>query len=118
MMEPYRIYDDWINVVGHRTDAKEVTPDLLAQERFGTEFVDDERIFDSGLITRENVASTTPDRFSEADNRLFAAKAAVNGAWFSWYGRFGGTGDMPGFRSIREVPARLKLIRVLANGKI
>jgi hypothetical protein len=115
MMEPYRIYDDWIQVVGHRTDAKEVTPDLLAQERFGTEFVDDERIFDSGLITRENVASTTPDRFSEADNRLFAAKAAVNGAWFSWYGRFGGTGDMPGFRSIREVPARLKLIRVLAN---
>ena len=115
MMEPYRIYDDWIKVVGHRTDAKEVTPDLLAQERFGTEFVDDKRIFDSGLINSENVASTTPDRFSEADNRLFAAKAAVNGAWFSWYGRFGGTGDMPGFKSIREVPARLKLIRVLAN---
>jgi hypothetical protein len=115
MMEPYRIYDDWIQVVGHRADAKEVTPDILAQERFGTEFVDDQRIFDSGLITRENVASTTPDRFSEADNRLFAAKAAVNGAWFSWYGRFGGTGDMPGFKSIREVPARLKLIRVLAN---
>jgi hypothetical protein len=115
MMEPYRIYDDWINVVGHRADAKEVTPDLLAQEKFGTEFVDDKRIFDSGLIKSENVASTTPDRFSEADNRLFAAKAAVNGAWFSWYGRFGGTGDMPGFKSIREVPARLKLIRVLAN---
>ena len=115
MMEPYRIYDDWIKVVGNRIDAKEVTPDLLAQERFGTEFVEDKRIFDSGLITLENVASTTPDRFSEADNRLFAAKAAVNGAWFSWYGRFGGTGDMPGFRSIREVPARLKLIRVLAN---
>lgn len=115
MMEPYCIYDDWINVVGHRADAREVTPDLLSQERFGTEFVDDERIFDSGLISRENVASTTPDRFGEADNRLFAAKAAVNGAWFSWYGRFGGTGDMPGFKSIREVPARLKLIRVLAN---
>lgn len=115
IMEPYRIYEDWIKVVGDRSDAKEVTPDLLTQERFGTEFVDDERIFKSGLISKEYVMSTTPDRFSEQDNRLYAAKAAVNGAWFSWYGRFGGTGDMPSFKSITEVPPRLKLIRVLAN---
>jgi hypothetical protein len=61
------------------------------------------------------VGSTTPDRFGEAENRLYAASAAINGAWFSWYGRFGGTGDMPAFKSIAEVPFRLKLIRVLAN---
>ncbi len=115
IMEPYRIFEDWINVVGDRADAKEVTPDILAQERFGTEFVNDERIFASGLIGKQNVMSTTPDRFSEADNRVYAASAAINGAWFSWYGRFGGTGDMPAFKSISEVPARLKLIRVLAN---
>jgi len=115
IMEPYRLYEDWIKVVGDRPDAKEVTPDILTQERFGTEFVDDERIFKSGLISKEYVMSTTPDRFSDADNRLYAAKAAINGSWFSWYGRFGGTGDMPSFKSIREVPPRLKLIRVLAN---
>jgi hypothetical protein len=115
MMEPYRIYEDWIKPLGERADADEVTPDILAQERFGTEFADDERIFQSGIINRDHVASTTPDRFGDNDNRLYAAKAAMNGSWFSWYGRFGGTGDMPGFRSIREVPARLKLIRMLAN---
>ncbi len=82
IMEPYRIYDDWIKVVKDRVDAHEVTPDILAQERFGTEFADDSRIFESGLITRENVASTTPDRFSDADNRLIAAIAALNGSWF------------------------------------
>jgi hypothetical protein len=115
IMEPYRLYDDWIKVVRDRKDAREVTPDILTQERFGTEFADDDRIFESGLISRENVASTTPDRFSDADNRLYAAKAALQGSWFSWYGRFGGTGDMPRFKSIKEVPARLKLIRVIAN---
>jgi hypothetical protein len=115
IMEPYRIYEDWIQPMGERADADEVTPDILAQEKFGTEFADDERIFQSGLINKDHVASTTPDRFGDDDNRLYAAKAAMNGSWFSWYGRFGGTGDMPGFRSIREVPARLKLIRMLAN---
>ena len=115
MMEPYRIYEDWIEDVKERPDADEVTPDLLAQEKYGTEFVDDNRIFESGLIEKDHVISTTPDRFGDRDNRTFAARAAVNGAWFSWYGRFGGTGDMPPFKSIREVPARLKLIRVLAN---
>ena len=115
VMEPYRIYEDWVEVVKTRPDAKEVTPDLLVQERFGTEFVNDTRIFESGIIARDFVGSTTPDRFGEAENRLYAASAAINGAWFSWYGRFGGTGDMPAFKSIAEVPFRLKLIRVLAN---
>jgi len=95
--------------------AKRVIPDLLVQERFGTEFVTDGRIFEAGLISKAFVGSTTPDRFGEAENRLYAASAAMNGAWFSWYGRFGGTGDMPAFKSIAEVPFRLKLIRVLAN---
>jgi hypothetical protein len=115
IMEPYRIYEDWIQVVEGRHDAKEVTPDMLVQERYGTEFVNDGRIFASGLINKENVGSTTPDRFGDFDNRQFAANAAVHGAWFSWYGRFGGTGDMPKFKSVTEIPARLKLIRVLAN---
>ena len=115
VMEPYRLYEDWIGVVKDRPDAKEVTPDLLVQERFGTEFVTDGRIFEAGIIGKGYVGSTTPDRFGEAENRLYAASAAIHGAWFSWYGRFGGTGDMPAFKSIAEVPFRLKLIRVLAN---
>jgi len=115
IMEPYRIFEDWINLIKSRPDAKMIMPDLLSQEGPGTEFVNDNRIFADSLITRDRVASTTPNMFSEEDNRIIAAQAAINGAWFSWYGRFGGTGDMPNYQSISEVPPRLKLIRVLPN---
>jgi len=60
VMEPYRLYEDWIGVVKDRPDAKEVTPDLLVQERFGTEFVTDDRIFAYGLIAKVFSGSQTP----------------------------------------------------------
>jgi hypothetical protein len=115
IMEPYYIYEDWISQIMNRPDAKLIMPDLLSQEGPGTEFVNDSRIYANSLITKDRVASTTPNMFSEEDNRTVAAQAAINGAWFSWYGRFGGTGDMPDYQSISEVPPRLKLIRVLPN---
>ncbi len=113
MMEPYRVYESWIAHIENRDDARDVMPDILSQEKEGVEFAKDERIFRTGLITKDRVISTTPNCFKEADNRLIAASAALNGSWFSWYGRFGGTGDMPRYQSITEVPPRLKLIRVL-----
>lgn len=115
IMEPYRIFDGWIKLIKDRPDAKMIMPDLLSQESPGTEFVNDSRIYADSLITKDRVASTTPNKFGEEDNRVIAAQAAINGSWFSWYGRFGGTGDMPNFQSITEVPPRLKLIRVLPN---
>jgi hypothetical protein len=39
----------------------------------------------------------------------------MNGAWFNWFGRFGGTGDMPGYKNVYEVPARLQLVRRVGN---
>ncbi|WP_285009797.1 hypothetical protein [Pedobacter faecalis] len=113
IMEPYRIYEDWLKPIISHPRVKEIMPDVLCQEAKGLDFIDDIRIYDNGLISRERVMSTTPNVYDERDNRLLAAKAAINGAWFSWYGRFGGTGDMPNYKSIREVPARLKLIRLL-----
>lgn len=112
-MEPYRILEDWINLIKSRSDAKMIMPNLLSQESPGTEFVNDNRIFADSLITKDRVASTTPNKYSEEDKKIIAAQAAINGAWFSWFGRFGGTGDMPIYQSITEVPPRLKLIRVL-----
>lgn len=61
------------------------------------------------------MCSTAPALFTDSINRVHAAKAAINKAWFNWFGRFGGTGEMPSYKSIVDVPARLKLIRVLAN---
>jgi hypothetical protein len=113
--EPFNIYDGWIKLIADRADAKIVTPDILSEEGPGTQFVDDSRIFSAGLIKKQNIYSTTPNVFDDKGNQLISAKAAINGAWFGWYGRFGGTGNMPDYKSITEVPPRLKLIRVLAN---
>jgi len=64
IMEPYNIFDQWINLIKDRPDAKMVMPDLLSQESPGTEFVNDNRIFADSLITKDRVASTTPNKFS------------------------------------------------------
>ena len=115
MIEPWMVWDSWFALIKDRSDAKEITPDLVMQEKDGTEFVNDVRIFNTGIITKEFVGSTTPNRVGEKENREYAAAAAMNGAWFNWFGRFGGTGDMPGFRNVYELPARLQLVRRVAN---
>lgn len=126
--EPYRLYstgdaDEWVYQTKDRADKDELTPDMLSQESSGTtlatavtEFVDDANIFNSGVnITKDRVGITEPNAVKEEMNRLFAAKAGINGAWYDWYGRFGNTGDMPDFNSITEVYPRLKLIRLIPN---
>jgi hypothetical protein len=115
MMEPYRLYEDWIQLIRTRPDAAQLMPDMLCQENPGTEFVNDSRVFADGLIVKNRVASTTPNKYGEADNRLIAAQAAMNGAWYNWFGRFGGTGDMPNYQNVNEVPPRLRLIRLLPS---
>ena len=116
IMEPYSIYDQWIKKIKDRTDAKEIMPDILAQENKGTQFVDDNRIFDSGLMDKEHVCISAPSMFSDSLNRINAAKAATNKAWFNWFGRSGGSGgDMPVYKNVADIPARLKLIRVMPN---
>jgi len=115
IIEPYKVYDEWFGPIKDSPDAKEIMPDIVCEEGPGTEFIDDIRIYKTGLVKKSNMASTTPNKFSEADNRMLAAKAATNGALFTWFGRFGGTGDMSNFKSITEVPPRLKLIRVLTE---
>jgi len=113
--EPFLIYDRWISQIENRPDAQKLMPDMLTQEAPGTQFVDDTRIFNSGLVTKDRVGLSAPNIFGEYDNRLHAAKAAINGAWFTWFGRFGGSGDMPDYSNIYEVPPRIQLIRALPN---
>lgn len=115
IMEPWNIYNDWISKVQNRSDVNQVMPDILSEESPGTDFVDDSRIFSGGLLTKGQVSSTTPNVSDDQDNRTIAAKAAINGATFGWFGRFGGTGDMPNYQSIAAVPSKLKLIRILSN---
>lgn len=115
VFEPYIIYDRWINEIKERPDAKDLMPNMLTQEASGTEFLNDSRIYDSGLIRKEQVGLTVRSIFDEYQNRLHAAKVAINGAWIGWFGSFGGFGNMPNYQNIYEVPARIQLVHVLPN---
>ncbi len=117
IMEPYSVWDDWIKQIKNRPDKTEINADLITQEKYGTQFLDESRLYATGLVTKDRVGSTSPDRQGERENRILAGKTAVNGAWFNWFGRFGGSrnGDMPDYKNIYDVPARLKLVRVVPN---
>ncbi len=124
IIEPTRIYDDsagvvpdeWINSIKNRTDKDELIPDLLLQEGRVTDFVDNSNNFNSGVNIKKNRVGCSQNSAGEEDiNRLIAAKAGINGAWYDWFGRFGGSNTMPGFKNITEVYPRLKLVRCIPN---
>ncbi len=117
--QPYQIWDQWINKIKGRSDAKQIVMDIVSQENKEVSYLDDSRIYTTygtaPLIDKEHVDNTAPTNFTEPINRVNAAKIAVNKSWFNWFGRVGGTGDMPTYGSMKDIPARLKLIRVLPN---
>lgn len=118
MVEPWHPYNEYIKHIEKRTDVMELLPDLIVQEKGGIDFATDKNIENSihnGWIDYTRLGSTSPNIFKEEDNRKVAGTAASLGSVFSWFGRFGGTGDMPAYQSIREVPARLQLVRVIPN---
>ncbi|MBW7941669.1 MAG: hypothetical protein H3C64_04545, partial [Candidatus Kuenenia stuttgartiensis] len=109
--------DEWIYQVKVRADKDELTPDMLSQKSpQNTNYVDDANNFNAGVdITKDKVGNSQTNEADEYRNRLFAAKAGINGGWYNWFGWFGDTGDMSGFKSITEVSPRLKLIRCIPN---
>lgn len=113
IVEPYNPYYDWIEGVQDRADYALFKADLICQENSGIGFATDSRIFSHSGHSKQDLCSTTPNVFSHAENTRIAGMAAENGASFGWYGRFGGTGDMPDYASIKDVPDRLKLIRAI-----
>ncbi len=117
IMEPYSVWDDWIRQIKNRPDRNEINADLITQEKHGTQFLDETRLYSTGLVVKDHIGSTSPDRQGERENRILAGRTAADGAWFNWFGRFGGSrsGDMPDYKNIYEVPARLKLVRVVPN---
>lgn len=121
IIEPTRIYDDsvtdeWVNSIKNRTDKDKLVPDLLLQEGRVTDFVDNSNNFNSGVTIKKNMVGCSQNSAGEEEvNRLIAAKAGINGAWYDWFGRFGGSNTMPGFKNITEVYPRLKLVRCIPN---
>mgnify|MGYP002520701448 FL=1 len=120
IVEPASVYNDWMRYMewpfmkAKGDGRKNYMPDLVATECTETEFIIDKRNFESGLIDMAHVGTTTPDVFDDATLRLIAATAATHGSWTGWFGRPGGTGNNPGYRTINDMPARLKLNRAVA----
>ncbi|MGV8162105.1 MAG: hypothetical protein ACP5N2_02085 [Candidatus Nanoarchaeia archaeon] len=112
-MEPYTPWHSYISEIASRSDVLELRPDLLCQEKGTLDFVNDTRLFAPNLMTKDKVCSDTPDVYDHKGNLVIAGNAGINGAWFLWYGRFGGTGNFPRHESIRDIPDRLKLIRAV-----
>lgn len=120
IVEPYNVYSGWIKDIEEDLlktkgleETKKYLPDFVCSEGSGTEFVEDPRVTKSGLYKKNQVSSSTPNVYDELNARKIAATAAINGAWTHWYGRPGATGNMPDYKTIRDVPARLKLSKAI-----
>lgn len=119
IVEPYRVYDGWVKDIEKLAaekgpeEAKKYMADFVCEEGSSTQFVEDERNFKSGLYKKDQVSSSTPNFFDEASVRKISGVAAANGAWTHWFGRPGATGNMPDYKTIRDVPARIKLAKAL-----
>ena len=121
IIEPNSIYNDWIR----HLEAPEIKPllekykdglaDFVCEEGGTKNFASNPKNYVGGHLKASQVGCTTPNRFAWSKICDICADAAINGAWTGWYGRVGGGGDMPPYKSMREVPARLKLIRAIAT---
>ena len=121
IVEPYVPYEGWIRDVENDLlktkgleETKKYLPDMVCSEGSGFKFFDDPRTTASGLYKKNQISSSTPNVYDEPSARKIAANAAINGGWTHWYGRPGATGNMPDYKSIRDVPARLKLAKMVA----
>ncbi|MGV8141965.1 MAG: hypothetical protein ACP5NW_05990 [Candidatus Woesearchaeota archaeon] len=112
-MEPYTPWASYIREISTRSDASALKPDILCEEKGALDFVNDSRIFNTGLITKDKMCCDSSEVYDHKGNLVIAGNAAINGAWYLWYGRFGGVGNFPPLDSIRQVPDRLKLIKAL-----
>lgn len=120
--EPYGMYRSWIQKMETRSDARQLMPVnevlLLQEDGDGypgeADFALDPRVTAKGLITKEYTGSSTPDTHDYSRNLVISATAMINGGWFTWFGRTGGTNGAPRLEMI-QVPNKLKLVRAITG---
>lgn len=118
---PWTIYAGYLGPMAHLPDRHELAPDMVFNEKDGTEFADifqdlaKASVLEELGIQKDSVGTTHPNRdaaIGEAENRLVAARAAVNGSWYNWFNRYDEDGN-PNFSRLTDIYPRLKLIRVV-----
>ena len=86
-------------------------PDFITEEFFTTNFVDDERVFKSGMVRKDMMATSAFHGWYDVAQEIrVIAAAAQAGAWSTFFGHMG-----IGCKFVSDVPARLKLSRMLAT---
>ena len=120
IVEPSGPYDQWVKFFEfppysemRPEERKKYEADLVAVESASTDFVTDRRLFAKGTVKPSQMCSSTPNAFEEPVSREIAGLAAANGAWTAFFGMPEGNGHTPGFRSISQMPARLKLVKAI-----
>lgn len=112
-LEPYNIWNDYLRGISNRSDKQELLPDYLCSESARIDFVNDPKVL--AIMPANKMCSDTPDTSDHLENVKIAGTLAVKGAWFTWFGRMGGSGTFQLVTSIRLLPDRLKLLRQLPN---
>lgn len=114
-VDPWFIYRDYVR---HFEEKGFIAPefvdaraDFIMTESFADDFITDKRNFANGMINPSMVSTSSDlsayDYPREINNIGLAASA---GAWSNWFGN-----PCPTAKSIRDIPARMKLTRALAT---
>ncbi len=114
IIDPAYLWEHWQEHIDRRSDLDKfpgALPDLITEEFHTTNFVDDARVFKSGLVKKDMVATSTFHCWYDTDVEiLLIGAAAKEGAWSTFFGHTG-----PGCKSIADIPARMKISRFIAT---
>lgn len=114
IMDPAFCWEHWQEHIEKRKDIdkyRAALPDFITEEFKSTNYVDDPRVFKSGLVTKDMMATSTFQCWYDVKQELIILSAgALNEAWSTFFGHMG-----IGSKNPCDVPARLKLSRYLAT---
>ena len=121
--DPYDLYKvlpalnpaEYLWQIKDRADIAQLMPDMLLQERANTDFADSALPYTIPGFTKDISGIRQNSQVNEPENRLYAAKAAIQGSWYHFVRRLGGSGNMPNWMAITEIPASHKMIRIVPN---
>lgn len=120
--EPYRMWhatahNQWYYGASSRAEAEKFIPEMTCNESSDFDWITNHGTTTGSLnmngtsVPRRVLGTTEPNSYSEDIDRRFASYCMYYGHWFTWYGRYGGTGNMPSYMSVGSVPPRLIINR-------
>ena len=119
IVEPYYTYNHWVKFYesdffkSKGKDAKFYTADFILCEGHTNDYLKDARVFKSEFVSPAIVGTSDPHCILEKALRNTTGATAVIGSWSTIYGRYGGYDISPLAKSLRDIPASVKLARLI-----